>query len=173
MAVLIFATAHEQYMGDAFELYAFDYLLKPFKVERALNTLRLVRERLLAPSTDARPIAPPPSAEPPSRLMLKHREGIHFVDMREILLVQREDRMTVVYAEGEKRFVTSLSMSDLEEKLPKSLFFRCHKSYIVNLNRIDSIAPYGRWTYIVKLRGTKQDALITHERFEALETMYA
>ena len=53
------------------------------------------------------------------------------------------------------------------------MFFRCHKSYIVNLNHIDSIAPYGRWTYIVKLRGTDRDALITHERFEALQSLFA
>ena len=45
-AVLVFATAHEQYMKSAFEVYAFDYLVKPFPVERALNTLRLIRERL-------------------------------------------------------------------------------------------------------------------------------
>ena len=44
--MLVFATAHEQYMKSAFEVYAFDYLVKPFPVERALNTLRLIRERL-------------------------------------------------------------------------------------------------------------------------------
>ena len=37
--VLIFATAHDQYMGDAFEVYAFDYLIKPIKVERVMQTL--------------------------------------------------------------------------------------------------------------------------------------
>ena len=51
--VLVFATAHEQYMRSAFEVYAFDYLVKPFKLERALNTLALIRERLTAQS--ARP----------------------------------------------------------------------------------------------------------------------
>ena len=64
-------------------------------------------------------------------------------------------------------------LGELEERLPDGLFFRTHKSYIVNLNQIESIAPYGRWTYIVKLRGTDRDALITHERFEALEKLFA
>ena len=45
--VLIFATAHDQYMGDAFEVYAFDYLIKPFKVERVMQTLERARDRLL------------------------------------------------------------------------------------------------------------------------------
>ena len=70
------------------------------------------------------------------------------------------------------RYVTSDALSELEQRLPGDMFFRCHKSYIVNLNHIDSIAPYGRWTYIVKLRGTNRDALITHERFEALQKLF-
>lgn len=49
--ILIFATAHDQYMGDAFSVYAFDYLLKPFKVDRALQTLERVKQVLTTRST--------------------------------------------------------------------------------------------------------------------------
>ena len=42
----VFATAHEKYMGDAFEVYAFDYLLKPFREQRVMKTLALIRSRL-------------------------------------------------------------------------------------------------------------------------------
>ena len=52
------------------------------------------------------------------------------------------------------------------------MFFRTHKSYIVGLAHVDSISPYGRWTYVVKLRGTKLDALVTHERYELLQKMF-
>ena len=45
--VIIFATAHDSYMGDAFEVYAFDYLIKPFKVERVIQTLEKAKVRLL------------------------------------------------------------------------------------------------------------------------------
>lgn len=44
--VLIFATAHDEYMGDAFEVYAFDYLLKPFKKERVMQTLERAKKRI-------------------------------------------------------------------------------------------------------------------------------
>lgn len=170
--VLIFATAHEQYMRSAFEVYAFDYLVKPFRLERAMNTLSLIRERLTAEIQKPEPVRPPQAAVS-GRLMLKHREGLSFIDIPSILLVQREDRSSVLYLADSGRFVTSDSLSELEERLPQSMFFRSHKSYIINLNHIDSIAPYGRWTYIVKLRGTDRDALITHERFEELEKLFA
>ena len=170
--VLVFATAHEQYMRSAFEVYAFDYLVKPFKLERALNTLSLIRERLTAQSPAPEPVRPHPTAAS-GRLMLKHREGLSFLDIPSILLIQREERASVLYLSDGSRYVTSDSLGELEQRLPQEMFFRCHKSYIVNLNHIDSIAPYVRWTYIVKLRGTDRDALITHERFEALQSLFA
>ena len=104
--VIIFATAHDTYMGDAFEVYAFDYLVKPFKVDRVIQTLERARDRLL-------------------------RRDAH-----------------------------------------SDAFFRCHKSYIINLNHIKDITPYGRWTYVVRLENTKHDALITHEKYEELERMF-
>ena len=153
-------------------MYAFDYLVKPFKLERALNTLSLIRERLTVQSPAPEPVRPHPTAAS-GRLMLKHREGLSFLDIPSILLIQREERASVLYLSDGSRYVTSDSLSELEQRLPEEMFFRCHKSYIVNLNHIDSIAPYGRWTYIVKLRGTDRDALITHERFEALQSLFA
>lgn len=92
--------------------------------------------------------------------------------MDDILLVQRENRQTVLYT-ADGSYTTSDTLSEVEERLDPDLFFRCHKSYIINLTCIDSITPYGRWTYVVKLRGTRQDALITHEKYEELETMYS
>ena len=171
-ACLIYATAHDQYMREAFEVYAFDYLVKPFKLERAMNTLSRIRDRLTAQNTKVEPIRATPTAAS-GRLMLKHREGLSFVDIPSILLIQREERSSVLYLADGSRYVSSDSLGDFEERLPQSMFFRSHKSYIINLNHLDSISPYGRWTYIVKLRGTDRDALITHERFEELEKLFA
>jgi len=173
LTMIVFATAHEQYMGDAFEVYAFDYLLKPFKVERVTKTLELIRLRLNGQEEKAMPKRTEPTRPAPERLMLRHKEGVAFIDLDDILLIQREDRMTVIYAEGETRYMTSDSLSELEERLPRDTFFRSHKSYIVNINHIVSITPYGRWTFVVRLRGTQHDALITHDRFEELEKMFA
>jgi two-component system LytT family response regulator len=176
--LIIFVTAHEQYMSDAFSVYAFDYLLKPFRVERVEETLRLARMRLTAPLESAAPAPleprPSPPVKPaPARLMLRHRDGVSFIDLDQLLLVQREDRATVLYTQDNQRYVTSDTMAELAARLPEGMFFRTHKSYIVNLSHIDSITPYGRWTYVVRLRGTTRDALITTERFEELQKLFA
>lgn len=171
--IIIFATAHEAYMSDAFEVYAFDYLMKPFKVERVIQTLERARERLLQRLAHA---VPPPAPAVPraaaGRMMLRHRDGVTFVDYKDILLIQREDRTTVLYTANDERFVTGDSLAEMEERLPGDVFFRCHKSYIINLNQIRDITPYGRWTYVIRLEGTRHDALITHEKYEELERMF-
>lgn len=171
--IIIFATAHDAYMGEAFEVYAFDYLVKPFKVQRVLQTLSRARERLLSRGAPAQAVSSPPA--PPAvqgRLMLRGREGVSFVNLQDVLLVQREDRSTVLYTVGEGRYVVQDSLSEMQERLPANAFFRCHKSYIINLNRIRDITPYGRWTYVVRLEGTTRDALITHEKYEELQKRF-
>ena len=171
--ILVFATAHEKYMGDAFEVYAFDYLLKPFREQRVMKTLALIRSRL-AEEAEERAVKPEtPRNVAPRKLMLRHKEGVSFVDMEDILLIQREERSTVLYLAGGERLVTSDSLSELDERLPDDMFFRTHKSYVVGLRHIDSITPYGRWTYVVKRRGTTHDALVTAERLEILQKMFA
>ena len=170
--ILIFATAHDKYMADAFEVYAFDYLLKPFKAERALATLERAKS-VLKTREDAAQSAKPVEPRPQSgRILLKHRDGVSVINMEDILLVQREERATVLYTVNDGRYVTGDSLADIEARLDPALFMRCHKSYIINLSHVDSISPYGRWTYVVKLRGTRRDALITHEKYEELEKLF-
>lgn len=170
--ILIFATAHDKYMADAFEVYAFDYLLKPFKAERALATLERAKSVLRTredAARSAKPVEPRPQS---GRILLKHRDGVSVINMEDILLVQREERATVLYTVNDGRYVTGDSLADIEARLDPALFMRCHKSYIINLSHVDSISPYGRWTYVVKLRGTRRDALITHEKYEELERLF-
>ena len=172
--VMIFATAHDQYMGDAFEVYAFDYLLKPFKVDRVIQTLERARDRI-GHVNDA-PLPELPKAQPrpaTGRLMLRHKDGVSFINMSDILLVQREERSTVIYTAVGGRYVTGDSLGETEARLDPAVFVRCHKSYIINLNQISNITPYGRWTYVVRLNGTNHDALITHEKYEELEQMFS
>ena len=91
--IVVFATAHDDYMAQAFEVYAFDYMVKPFKVERVMKTLERIRSvKLCAPAGEkpAEPIkAPRVGAAAGGRIMLHHKEGVNFVNQADILLIQR------------------------------------------------------------------------------------
>jgi two-component system LytT family response regulator len=106
------------------------------------------------------------------KLMIKNKEGISFIDSKEIVLVQREENNTVIYTNSDS-FITSATLTEIEEKLDKNQFFRSHKSYIINLSLITRIYPYGRWTYIVKLKNTDKDALLTHEKYEDIKKIFS
>ncbi|NTV89500.1 MAG: response regulator transcription factor [Clostridiales bacterium] len=168
---IIFATAHGEYMPDAFEVYAFDYLIKPFRLERISQSLERIKESLVI-KPEAQEIRNPLAHKSSEKLIIRNKDGISLIDTDEIILIQREDRSTAIYTDKE-RFTTSEGLSDLEERLDTALFFRSHKSYIINLKSVSKIYPYGRWTYIVKLKGTEKDALMTHEKYVELENMYS
>lgn len=169
--LIIFVTAHAEYMPEAFELYAFDYLVKPFKVERIYKTLERIKS--IGMEQEAHVIKKIMKHEKGlEKLIVKNKEGTSFVDKSEIVIIQRENRSTMICT-GKESFITSESLGDLEEKLDKDQFFRCHKSYIVNLSMVDKIFPYGRWTYVIKMKNTDKDALLTHEKYLELERIFS
>ncbi len=167
---IIFATAHENYMPEAFEVYASDYLIKPFKIDRILTTLQRIKEIFFnKESTVVSPLQI--TRDSLSKLIIKSKEGISFIDCKDIIFIERENRNTVIHTLTES-VITSDGLSEIEERLDKALFFRSHKSYIINLSMIYKIYPYGRWTYTVKFKGTEKDALLTHDRYEQLEKLF-
>lgn len=166
--MIVFITAHQQFMPDAFQLYAYDYILKPYNMERLHETIHRMQvnhEPIEVKETDT-------SILEMEEILLKNKDGMAVIHPRDIILVQRENRSTVIITEDE-RFVTTESLGDIEKKLPQAYFLRCHKSYIIQLSKIKRLCPYGRWTYIVKLKGIKEDALITKERLEILEQIFS
>lgn len=167
---IIFATAHAEYMPEAFELYAFDYLVKPFDIERVNRTLKRIASLMQEESYEPEEkIAR--SGYRHDKLLVKGKESMSFIDIPDIILIQRENNATVIYTEKDS-YVTSASMAELERKLDPEQFLRSHKSYIINLSRIRKIEPYGRWTYVVHFQGRKEDALLTAEKFEEIKRKF-
>lgn len=170
-AKLIFATAHSEYMPEAFLVYAFDYLIKPFNVERVNHTLERIKD-LQKPDEKPTMDKIVRYEKGLEKLLVKSKESMSFVTINDIILIQREDNSTVIYTQRDS-FTTSASLSDIEEKLDKDQFIRSHKSYIINLSQITKILPYGRWTYIVKFKDIDKDALITSEKYEEIKKMFS
>jgi len=170
-AKIIFATAHAEYMSEAFEVYAYDYIIKPFNIERVNQTLE--RVRMLNSSKVEQGIDKIVKYEKGlEKLLVKGKESMSFVDIKDIVLVQRENNMTMIYT-AKDVFSTSASLGDIEAKLDVERFIRSHKSYIINITQIVKIEPYGRWTYIVKFRDSINDALMTTEKYEEIKKRFS
>lgn len=168
--IIIFATGHSEYMSEAFELYAFDYLIKPFKMERVFATLERIKKiNFSNEETSLNKMIKHEKGL--NKLVIKNKDGMSFVDMKDIIIIQREDRNTVIYTSCSS-YTTSDGLSEIEEKLDKAQFLRSHKSYIINISMISKIYPYGRWTYTIKLKNTDKDALLTYEKYEELKKLF-
>ncbi|MDF2905690.1 MAG: response regulator transcription factor [Herbinix sp.] len=167
---IIFATAHSEYMSVAFEVYAFDYLVKPFNVERVYHTLD--RVKAFTETAEMEHLDKIIKYERGlEKLLVKGKESMSFVDINDIILVQRENSTTVIYTKSDS-FTTSASLSDIEAKLDEDQFMRSHKSYLINVSQIKKIEPYGRWTYIVTFKDINKDALMTAEKFEEIKKRF-
>ena len=167
---IIFATAHTEYRSDAFEVYAFDYLVKPFNVERVYQTLDRIKS--ITETTEKGHLDKIIKYERGlEKLLVKGKESMSFVDISDIILVQRENSATVIYTKKDS-FHTSASLSDIEAKLDGEQFMRSHKSYLINVSQIKKIEPYGRWTYTVPFKDIDKDALITFEKFEEIKKRF-
>lgn len=170
---IIFATAHNEYMANAFEMYAFDYIVKPFDVERVRRTLSKIQAGVVSQGaeTSEKPEKPVLSSDENGKLLVKGRERMDFIPIDEILFIERSDSATAIVTVTDT-FKTGANLTELEQRLPSNRFMRCHKSYIINTDRISKIEPYGRWTYIVKFKGSDLNALITAQKYEELKSRY-
>jgi len=140
---VVFVTAYENHAVDAFGVDAVDYLLKPVRLERLQRALERVRARNGHPSeaTIERP------AKPLSRISVEQRGVYHVISLEDVVFFESEDGIVVVQTAAEERFITDFSLKFLEANLDPETFFRCHRSYIVRLDAIESIAPWGAGTY--------------------------
>lgn len=90
------------------------------------------------------------------KILIKGKESVRFFDKDDIIFVERENNATILYTADAEPFTTSMAISELEEKLSDTGFLRSHKSYLINVSKIKSIAAVGRWTYVVKFKGTSK-----------------
>jgi two-component system LytT family response regulator/two-component system response regulator LytT len=155
---IVFATAYDDYAIRAFEVGAVDYLLKPFARARVEDAVSRVRERLAG--AQARPDLDSLVAR------LEERRKIYVSQVpvysgKRILIVPVTDVLwfgveyRLVYAHtSERAFMTNYTLRELEERLDPELFFRAHKSSLVNLRHVKEIVPWFGGRYKLVMRDT-------------------
>lgn len=144
--MVVFVTAYEEYALDAFDVDAIDYLLKPVRMERLQRALKKALARLDARRASSLTQDSDGHQRYLDRISVEEHGVYRVIPSEEILFFEAEDGIVVVQTR-EGRSITDFSLKFLEQNLDPAHFFRSHRSYIVKLDAIDSIAPWGAGTY--------------------------
>lgn len=142
---IVFITAYKEHAAEAFEIEAFDYILKPYSESRIVAMLK----KLEAVNNDKENTVPKSSLS--NKINLWKNEKIIVVSMNDIYYCAAEERITHVFTKNDE-YSVNLGIAEFYETLPKDTFFKCHRSYIVNVNKIREIIPWFNNTYNLKLQ---------------------
>jgi two-component system LytT family response regulator/two-component system response regulator LytT len=152
---VIFSTAHEQFAVEAFRLEAMDYLLKPVERDRLEETVnrarRVVADRIIEPVAPVAPRGNPAF----TKLLLRSGARNLIVDPQELIYATIDSGVITLVtpqAEGQSSFRT---LEELLSSLDPDIFWRAHRSFVVNINRIREVVPWFKSTYQLKMDDKK------------------
>ena len=143
--IIIFITAYADFAVKAFEVKAFDYILKPYSEERIIKSLKEVESKVLQKDSQQN------KSIYCNSIVLYQREKMYVISLEDILCLEACERETKVYTK-KGIYISKNKISDIEKTLPESKFYRTHRSYIVNLEKIEEIIPWFNNTYNLKLK---------------------
>lgn len=154
--LLVFITGYSEYAAAAYQIDAVDYLIKPISRENIGRTLSRIQKRIrLLSNTMAEDI-----------ICVHNKHELYFIHRDEILYIEKELRKSVIHT-ANRQYETRESLGSLESKLPR-YFFRCHKSFVVNMNKIEKIYPIADRTYAVLFYECKEQVYMGRKSFEIL-----
>ncbi|QQS52730.1 MAG: LytTR family transcriptional regulator DNA-binding domain-containing protein [Bacteroidota bacterium] len=153
---IIFTTAYNQFAIQAFELNAIDYLLKPFSKERFFEAIqKAIDRRRTRPHTNSSVVysklAQQPITETLERVVVKSNHKIHVIPVSKIKYLEAQDDYVMLYT-TEGKHLKQGTMKYFEDNLDSNDFLRVHRSYIVRIDQVNQLEPYGKDSYVVRLK---------------------
>ena len=162
---IVFVTAFDQYAIDAFGVNAVDYVLKPIDAARLEQTLDRARQRLASRQPSKMPLTPEDlervveavQARQGRRDQLAIRVGERFVlvQAEEVVHASLVDESIVVVTHTVSGTSNYRTLDELQARLDPSIFWRVHRSHLVNITRIKEIVPWFSRNYLLKMKDAK------------------
>ncbi len=156
---IIFTTAYDQYAIKAFEANAVDYLLKPFAKDRFDQALEKAKAKLADINNDTakkpmQKVLETINEKPDNlfRIVVKKAGDIHVIPIEDITYIEAKDDYVMLYT-NKSRFLKEKTMKYYESHLDPQQFVRVHRSYIVRIDEVKRLEPYGKSSYIAILKG--------------------
>jgi two-component system LytT family response regulator len=152
---IIFTTAYDQFAIRAFELNAVDYLMKPFPKRRFIDAVNKAVDKIRAGKGNKEPAnqllaKKPESSVPVNRIVVRKGNAINLIPVEQIRYVEAQDDYVMIFHTTGKA-LKQQTMKFYEDNLPKSDFVRIHRSYIVKVEEIKGIEPYGKDNHVAIL----------------------
>ncbi len=158
---IIFTTAFDQYAVRAFEVNAVDYVLKPFDKKRIGQAVQKARERLHSstPTDKIDTLVRMLEAQKPqatSKVLIKSTGRLFLVDQKDICFASIEDGVITVVTPSMEGQSNCRTLEELLAALDPNLFWRAHRSYLVNINRIKEVVPWFKSSYQLRMGDKNQ-----------------
>ena len=150
---VVFVTAYDEHALRAFEVHAVDYLMKPFRAERFEAALDRAKQRIggTVPFRPEELTASTRSAGTyAERVVVKDGTRVQIIPVSKLDYAEAQDDYVALASQG-KKHLKQQTISSLEAALDPKNFVRIHRSYLVNLERVTRLEPYGKDTHVVIL----------------------
>lgn len=176
--LVVFVTAYDQYALRAFEVYALDYILKPFDSERFRRTLQHAKSQVLKQRGSVlnqgllsllEELKAKPKARHADRLVIKSGGRVSFLKTAEIDWIESEGNYVRLHV-GKETHLLRETLNQMEDRLDPDQFLRIHRSTIVNLDRIKELQPWFHGEYRVLLHDRTQ-LLLSRKYREKLKNL--
>jgi two-component system LytT family response regulator/two-component system response regulator LytT len=158
---IIFSTAFDQYAVKAFEVSALDYILKPFdkkRIYQAVEKARTKQDSAAAPHEKLDTLVKLLEQQKPqtTKILLKANNRLFLVDQKDICFASIEDGVITVVAQNMEGQSNCRTLEELLASLDTNLFWRAHRSFLVNINRIKEVVPWFKSSYQIRMDDKKQ-----------------
>lgn len=122
---IIFLSSSKEHYPQAYEVFAFNYIVKPFNQERLYTVLNRALDEL--------------RKESGYKIRIQYKGGAHSVDCRDILYIESRDKLLLFHLADESALQCYGKLDEILREVPEQAFFRCHQSFLVNLSHVTEI----------------------------------
>ena len=161
---IIFITAYKDYAVDAFEIKAFDYLLKPYSESRIKSLLKSLVNIKSEVTTSIR-------NNNLKKITVNIGERLYVISLNDIDYIEASEKETLIFS-NTKKYVSKIKISKWEEMLKGNNFYRCHRSFIINLDKITEIEQWFNSSWILKIKNYTTAIPVSRNNIKELKELF-
>jgi two-component system response regulator LytT len=164
---IVFATAFDNYAIQAFEVNAVDYILKPFDKARIAKAVQRAKKMVEAHTSPVDRLetlvgqlgAPKAKSAQPVKLLVKSQARMFLVDAEEMIYASIQDGTITIFARDAEGVSNYRTIEELAGALDGDVFWRAHRSYLININHIKEVVPWFKSSYMLKMNDKRQSEI--------------